>query len=54
MQIISHKNFAAAALNLIKEVFVIYIVFLDLGSKISIYPAWAAQIALLVTEKVVI
>lgn len=40
MQIIDQKEFAIAALNLGKKVFVIYIASLGLILKMSIYSAW--------------
>lgn len=49
---INQRKFAAATLDLSKKAFVIEIVYL--GSKMTIYPTWKAQIALLITKKVVI
>lgn len=52
IQLIDYKKFAAAALDLSKKVFVIYVVYL--GAKISIHPAQEAQIALLLAKKFII
>lgn len=54
IEIINHKEFGTVVLDPTKEVFIIYVVFLVLKLKISIHPAWAIQIALLVTKKVTI
>lgn len=54
IQIIGHKEFAAIALDLGKEAFVIYMAFLGLSPKMSMHPAWKTQRALLVTEEVTI
>lgn len=54
LQIISYKEFTAAALNANKEFLIVHVVFLDLRFKISIHPAWAAQIALLIAERIAI
>lgn len=51
VQIISKKKFAIVALDSSKEVFVMHIVYL--GSKISIYLVFKAQIALLLFKKVI-
>lgn len=37
-----------------KDAFIVHVAFLDLSSKISIYPAYKAQIILLMTKKVII
>lgn len=52
VQIMLWSKFAIAALDLDKEVFVVYITNLD--TKISIYSSCKAQITLLVSEKVTI
>lgn len=54
VQIINKKKFLVAALNPSKEVFLVYIVFLSLCLKMLIYLVQKLQIALLITEKVVI
>ena len=52
VQIIDTKEFAIAALELTQGAFVFHIAYLD--SKILIYPAKKAQIALLVAKKVAV
>ena len=50
MLIIEWKKFAAAASALNKETFLVHMAYL--GAKMLIYPAWKAQIALLLAKKV--
>lgn len=50
MQMINRKQFAAAILALNNKAFMIYITYLE--SKMSIYLAWNAKMALLLAEKV--
>lgn len=52
VQIINKKKFAIANLDLDKKSIFVYVAYLD--TKILIYPAWEAQIVLLITEKVAI
>lgn len=54
VQIIGYKKYAAAILDLNKETFIIHIVFLYPGSKISVYLAQKSQIALLIAKKIAI
>ena len=54
IQPINKKEFAKAALDENIEAFVVHVSSLSLGSKMTIYPAWEAQIAFLVTEKVTV
>lgn len=54
VQIISWKEFAATTLDPGKEVFTVHIAFPGLKTKMSIYLAWKAQIAFLLTKKVII
>lgn len=54
VQIIDQKEFAAAILDPSKKSFIVYIVFLSLGSKISIHPTQKAQIAFLLAEKIIV
>ena len=50
VQIIDCREFAAIALAVDKKVFVVYVAYL--GVKMLIYPAWKAQMALLLAKKV--
>ena len=47
---IYRKKFAAVALALNKEVFMMHVAYL--GAETSIHPAWKAQMALLLAKKV--
>lgn len=49
---INWKKFAAVVLDPGKKAFVVYVAYL--GSKMTIYLAQKAQIALLITEKIII
>lgn len=52
VQIINQKKFVPMALDPDKEAFVVYTAYLN--SKMTIYSTWEAQIALLITKKIVI
>lgn len=54
VEIIDEKKFATAALNKNIKAFVVYVAFLDLGSKMRIHPAQEVQIVLLIAEEVAI
>ena len=54
VELINKKDFAKAALNENIEVFVVYVSSLSLGSKMSIYPAWEAQITSLIAKEVTV
>ena len=54
VEVIDKKEFAKAALNKNIGAFVIYVSFLSLRSKMTIYAAWKAQIASLLAKKVTV
>ena len=54
VELINKKEFAKAVLDQNIEAFVVYMSSLSLKSKITIYPAWKAQIALLLNKEVTI
>ena len=54
IELINKKEFAKAPLDENIEVFVVYVSFLSLRSKMTIHPAWEAQIALLLTKKITV
>ena len=54
VELIDKKEFAKAALDENIEAFVVYVSFLSLGSKMTIYPAWEAQITSLLAKKVIV
>ena len=54
IELIDKKKFAKSTLDKNIKAFVVHMSFLSLGSKMTIYPAWEAQIALLLAEKVIV
>ena len=54
MDLIDKKKFAKAALSENINVFVLYMSSLSLRTKMSIHPAWDAQIALFIAKKVTV
>ena len=54
VELIGKNEFAKAVLNENIEAFVIYVSFLSLGSKMTIYPAQKAQIVLLLAKEVIV
>ena len=54
VELIDKKEFVKVALDEHIEAFVVHVSSLSLGSKMTIHPAWKAQIALLLAKKVTI
>ena len=54
VEFINKKEFAQAALDKNVEAFVMHVSFLSLRSKMTIHPAWEAQIMLLLIKKVTV
>ena len=54
IELINKKKFVKATLNKNIEVFVVYVSSSSLGSKMTIQPAWKAQIVLLLAKKIII